>query len=392
LLEALGAICHMADDVQPPAWLVNPATRPPARELVNVKNGLLHVPTRALDSHDPALFSTVAVPFAYAPDAGEPTRWLRFLQELWPDDSESVAALQEFFGYVISGRTDLHKILLLVGPTRAGKGVIARVLEAMVGRGHCAGPTLASLGTNFGLQPLIGRPLAVVSDARLGKENVHQVVERLLSISGEDMLTVDRKYREPWTGTLPTRVLIISNELPRFGDASGAIAHRFVVLTLTQSWLARENTRLTDELLAELPGILNWSLVGLERLTATGRFTEPTSSRDAIVALQDLVSPVAAFVRDRCVRGPHEVECQLLYEAWRRWAEDTGHRPGSLQTFGRDLRAVVPGLRIGRPWGDGEGRRRTYQGITLADHTKVQSADLRRSREMTRLYSPEVDH
>ena len=34
---------------------------------------------------------------------------------------------------MISGRLDLHKILLLVGPTRAGKGVIARVLGALIG-------------------------------------------------------------------------------------------------------------------------------------------------------------------------------------------------------------------------------------------------------------------
>ena len=51
-------------------------------------------------------------------------------------------------------------MLLLIGPTRAGKGVIARVLKALVGRGNYAGPTLASLGTNFGLSPLIGKPLA----------------------------------------------------------------------------------------------------------------------------------------------------------------------------------------------------------------------------------------
>ena len=31
-----------------------------------------------------------------------------------------------------------------------------------------AGPTLARLATNFGLAPLLGKPLAVVSDARLG--------------------------------------------------------------------------------------------------------------------------------------------------------------------------------------------------------------------------------
>lgn len=42
------------------------------------------------------------------------------------------------------------------------------MLSALVGAGNVAGPTLASLGTNFGLSPLLGKPLAVVSDARLG--------------------------------------------------------------------------------------------------------------------------------------------------------------------------------------------------------------------------------
>ena len=56
---------------------------------------------------------------------------------------------------------------------------------------------------NVGVQPLIGKQLAIVSDARLGyKSNLESVAERLLSISGEDALTVDRKYREPWTGQL----------------------------------------------------------------------------------------------------------------------------------------------------------------------------------------------
>ena len=104
--------------------------------------------------------------------------------------------MQEWFGYVLSGRTDVEKILLMIGPARSGKGTIARILAAMVGRGHVAGPTLASLQTNFGLSPLLGKPLAIVSDARLGSNtNVPAVVERLLAISGEDMLTIDRKYR-----------------------------------------------------------------------------------------------------------------------------------------------------------------------------------------------------
>ena len=105
---------------------------------------------------------------------------------VWPDDPDSILLLQEYIGYVLSGRTDMQKMLLLIGPTRSGKGTIARILAELVGRKHAAGPTLASLGTNFGMSPLLGKPLAIISDARLGNTPTHTVVERLLSITGED--------------------------------------------------------------------------------------------------------------------------------------------------------------------------------------------------------------
>jgi putative DNA primase/helicase len=383
-------VTHLMEAVEMPAWL-DDDDHLPAGEFVACANGLLHIPSRTLFAHDDAYFNRVAVPFDYQADPPRPARWLTFLDQLWHDDPDAIKALAEFFGYVISGRIDLHKILLLIGPIRAGKGVLARVLKALVGRGNYAGPTLASLGTNFGLSPLIGKPLAIVSDARLGGANVHQIVERLLSISGEDALDVDIKFKMPWTGTLPTRFVVISNELPRFGDASGAIASRFLVLTLTQSWLGRENPALTDELLTELPGILGWVLDGLERLNARGRFTEPASSRDAIVALADLVSPTSAFVRDRCVVGPMcAVPCDRLYAEWKAWAEDNGHRAGSVQTFGRDLRAVLPGLRTKRPR-DGDDRQRWFEGVGLtAPHIGPGRGPSRTSPEIAAAFEPAV--
>jgi putative DNA primase/helicase len=74
-----------------------------------------------------------------------------------------------------------------------------------------------------------------------------------LSISGEDSLTVDRKYKEPWTGRLPTRFLVMTNELPRLSHASGALASRFILLVLTRSFYGHEHPKLTAELLAEAP-------------------------------------------------------------------------------------------------------------------------------------------
>src|SRR4030095_16234340 len=113
----------------------------------------------------------------------------------WGDDAATIAALQEAMGYILGGDTSLQKMFLFVGPKRLGTGTIGRVLTGLLGAHHVAAPTLAGLSTNFGLQDLIGKSLALISDARLsGKADNKVVVERLLSISGEDSLTIDRKY------------------------------------------------------------------------------------------------------------------------------------------------------------------------------------------------------
>ncbi len=367
LLDALAAITHLAQTVQQPSWLNGNAYD---GLLVSCENGLLDVGRRDLLEHNPRFFNSTSVALAYDPEAPEPKEWLAFLHALWADDhgqldQQSVDALQEWFGYVISGRLDLHKILLLVGPTRSGKGIIARILGALVGNDNVAGPTLSSLRGEFGLQPLLGKSLAVISDARLSGQGNHVVVERLLSISGEDTLTVNRKYLEQWTGKLPSRLMVCSNELPRLDDASGAVAGRFVALQLFRSWLGREDIELEARLRAELPGILNWALDGLARLGEKGRFTAPASTDEAMVRLQDLSSPVSAFVRDCCDVGPGPGPLvDDLYAAWRSWAADNGHDVGNKQVFGRDLHAVLPQIKVARP-GTGAARLRRYVGIAL---------------------------
>jgi putative DNA primase/helicase len=220
---------------------------------------------------------------------------------------------------------------------------------------------------------LIGRPLAVVSDARLGgRADASIVVERLLAISGEDAITIDRKNREAWTGRLPTRFLMLSNELPRLGDASGALASRFIILVLTKSFYGKEDTALAGKLLAELPGILVWAIDGRDRLVKRGHFIQPASAKQAAEELADLASPIGAFIRDRCAVGPeHAVPVDTLFNAWTAWCR-LQHRdhPGTKQSFGRDLRAAVAGLTIRQPRTEDGERDRCYQGIGL-DPSKV---------------------
>ena len=373
LLEALGACVLLPDHLMQPCWLDDRPSGP----IVAVRNGLLDINTYELHAHSPLYFCTVSVPFDYDASAPEPRRFLNFLGELWPDEPEAIEALGEWYGYVISGRLDLQKIFLMVGPTRGGKGVIGRILTALIGKPNVCGPTLSSFAGDFGLAPLIGKSLAVISDARFSGKNGSTVVERMLSISGEDTLTVNRKYREQWSGKLPTRLHVISNELPHLGDASTAIVGRFIILILSRSWLGKENHQLEVQLLEELPGILNWSLEGLARLKYNdGRFTRAPSAEEAIITMRDLASPVGAFVRDRCtLRANLQVGVDELYAAFKEWCEDNEYQKSPKAVFGRNLMAACPTVRKAR-LGARTNRAYVYQGIGLAKDGDEPQLDL----------------
>ena len=362
-LDSIKAFVHLPAATPCPSWLDPAQDAPHPNEIVACKSVLLHLPTMRHLPPTPRFFTTCSLDFDPDPNAAAPMAWYEFLHQLFDGDLESLDLLQEWFGYCLTGDTSQQKMLLIVGPKRSGKGTLARVLAKLIGAGNVCGPTTSSLAGPFGLQPLIGKSLAIVSDARFHGENIATVVERLLCISGEDTLTVDRKNITSVTLKLPTRFMFLTNEFPRLSDSSGALAGRFIILRFTESFYGREDTGLTERLLGELPGILNWAVEGWQRLNERGRFVVPSSVQDVVEEIEDLSSPVAAFVRDECVVGPgHRVWVANLYEAWKYWCEREGRTLVSTkQSFGRDLAAAVSGISRRRATGNVP----FYEGINL---------------------------
>jgi putative DNA primase/helicase len=357
-------------DCETPAWLDQQKGRY-ADHLLACRNGILNIKTRQLLPHDPLFFTMNCLPLEYDPSAPQPKRWLDFLTELWPEDEEAKDCLQEIFGYLLTADTRQHKLFLLVGPKRGGKGTIVFVLGELLGKDNIVFPTLKTMAGEFGRWPLIDKKLAVIADARLGpKADAHAVAEQLLSISGGDPQTINRKNQSFWSGKLGVRFLITSNELPAITDASGTLPSRFVLLKLTQSFYGREDLELKEKLRAELPGILIWALDGLERLRKRGHFDIPVSSAESLRTLEDLASPITAFLRDWCEVDPrNRVNVKSLYRAYRAWAEESGHRPVPRHVFGKSLHAILPTLHI-----TGVGAKRTYTGVALSSHGRDEYA------------------
>jgi putative DNA primase/helicase len=307
-----------------PAW-VTQANEANIDQLIPLSNGILNIETRELLPVTPTLFNLSYSNVPYDPDANCP-RWEQFLLEIYPGDSEAIECLQEYIGYCVTPDTSQHKALMLVGVKRSGKGTIERVLRRLVGEDAATNPTLQSLGEYFGREPLIGKRIAVISDARSSvRNNTQAMVESILTITGEDAQQIPRKFKKAWEGRLRVKIILISNMLPSTQDSGAALASRFLILNHRVSFYGKEDTQLEQKLNAELPGILNWALRGLARLNARGRFEQPKSGEELTRDWEDMNSPVKSFLRDCCEMGPdYYVEKSSLRHAFVQWCSQKG--------------------------------------------------------------------
>lgn len=380
-MDALKAVANESSQLEAPCWL----TQGPS-EIIAFENGLLDVGEfvssgqKALSAHTPNWFSPNCLPHSFSATESCP-QWLEFLNDVFDGDEERITALQQWFGYNLINDNRQHKIAMLIGPPRSGKGTTMAVMSAMLGRHNVASTSLASLGGRFGLEPLVGKMAALIDEGHLGKfSDSSLVLERLKAISGGSEQTVDRKGVAAMSSVaLKIRFTLAVNELPRLSDSSAALRARLLVIPYFNTYEGKEDFGLVDRLLIEVSGITNWALEGLRQLKTIGRFQNPSVSEKIMRDFVYLSSPVKAFIDECCEVGAEKfIRRNDLQLAWKVWCDENGHVHGSDNDFGKKLRAVVSRIDDERKCIGGK-RERWYLGVGLTEET---AADMQ-SRLMT---------
>nr|WP_232240129.1 phage/plasmid primase, P4 family [Corynebacterium ulcerans] len=365
-MEPLQILTRLDNSRQAPAWLSKGYDVDPAR-LVALANGLVDLDTKRLRPHTPKLLNTYALEFDYDPNAACP-RWDAFISQVFAHDPKGAEMLQQWFGYVISGDMRQQKLLMLIGSGRNGKGVITRVLQQLMGLSNVVGTNLQNLGSDFGLADLIDKPLAVIGDARLSPKGTETVVQALLSITGQDPLSINRKNKEFWQGTLPTRIMISTNEVPRMLDASGAIVSRCLMLELELSFKGKEDKTLESDLAKELPGIFNWALRGLKSLKKQGAFTVADSMGHLAERMGAYASPVQEFMVEHfeiTAQQGDMLPLAQVHRMYKNMVSEQGGKALSQSEFERRVEAACPGVKRVSPRIPGRKRERMLRGIKL---------------------------
>jgi putative DNA primase/helicase len=362
VLQPFEGKVFVADDLEPPAWLHGAGNKPDPKSLIVLKNWIVNLETSATFPHSADFFTTTGLPFEYDPGAKCP-RWERFVVELFPDNATR-RELQKAVGYLLSSDRTMQKVFLVIGPQRSGKGTLMHVLTALLGKENTISCDLNDMGSDFGKAQLINKKAAFFTDERL-RGDTSAIVRWLLKLSGEDDVSIQRKYKDVWQGRPSVRLWISSNETPSFDDASGVIASRFIVFRLTQSFLGREDLELESKLLAELPGIFNWAMEGLRMLREDGKFKLLAQTEEDAQRMRDIASPVLAFARHRLIVCPPDkhIEIAELYEGYVDWCKANGHRSQSCPKFIGTLKDDNPGKLKEARKGPRSGQVRVLQGI-----------------------------
>ena len=110
--------------------------------------------------------------------------------------------------------------------------------------------------------------------------------------------------------------------MPRTSDFSDALFRRAVIITFNRTFQQNEqNTNLKNELIEELPGILNLALNAYARAIVHG-FTIPNSAIEASKDWKTETDQVAKFLSNRCiVISEGLTPTANLYNSYKEWCQ-----------------------------------------------------------------------
>ena len=367
---ALASLTILPASIEPPVWWNGRAWE--RRNLIALSNGLLDLDAVFADKseitlpHSPRWFSETCLRYPFDANADCP-RWIAFLKRNLEDDQERIALLQEWFGLCSTPDTSRQKFLVLEGEGSNGKSVVCAALEAVLGKENCSHVPLEVFGERFQLTPTIGKLANICSEVG----ELDKVAEGFLkSFTSGDTMQFDRKHKPPIQSVPTARLVLATNNRPRFSDRSGGLWRRMILMPFRIVIGADDPSRVYGmdkpawwESSGELPGIFNWALIGLDRLRRQDRFTASKVCEAAIAEYRTENNPARMFLAETCNESPgSETPCGQIYQASRAWCQSSGYSPLADRSFGKEVRRVFPNAERREIRGDG-ARFYVYLGI-----------------------------
>jgi putative DNA primase/helicase len=284
-------------------------------------------------------------------------------------DMDQVRLIQEMLGYCLIPGNSAQKCFLLVGKGGAGKSVLLNVIgEILLGSENVSNVSWQALNEKFKIAELVGKLANIFAD--LPTQNIDDT-GIFKALVGEDSLTVERKFKNPFSFRNIAKLIFSCNNIPNnYGDRSEGFYRRLIIIRFLQAVPEeRRDPNLLDKIREEADGIFLYALEGLHRLMANQyRFGVTQTNLDDLQRYREDNDSVLSFVRDRCMLDADKaVWSSEIYAAYKGYCEEEGMRPCGHNNFTQRVKLACPGVMSGH---DSTGNRRILKGIRLNDSTR----------------------
>jgi phage/plasmid-associated DNA primase len=282
---------------------------------VPTRSGLLDIRTLTLEPARPEHFATWRIECDYHRAATCPW-WDQMLNDFFSDRPEelraaTISTLQEILGTALmeNKSRELTRALILEGPSEAGKTRVLDVMGGLISNRPIA-TQLDVLGQTHGLMEFRRRAPWVLHEAfNAGTWHLSSIVKSILT---GDPVQINVKNGPITTQRIKVPVFWGTNHPPQFTEATKAIVNRLIVMKCRTVFdpqnligAAKEAQRCgyaspSELVLAkEMPGLLNWAIVGLRRALDRGYIATTPEMVATLGAVRQDSNMVAGFI-DEC--------------------------------------------------------------------------------------------
>ena len=313
--------------------------------LINLRNGTLEI-----EGHDVRLrehrredFLTYCLNYDYDPKADAPI-FSRYLKRVLPEP-ESQAIIQEFLGYAFTSGIKLEKVLVLLGSGRNGKSVLFEIVTELMGPENISHKGLGEICQkgdrgNGHRAEVENKLLNYASELN----PVGADVDLFKAIVSQEPVTARRLYKDAFTYRPTVKLIFNANKLPVESERTTAYFRRFMIVpfevTITDEEMDIElHRKIIDN---ELPGVLNWIIEGLKRVSTAKHFTSSPKSDQALETYKKESNSVAQFVEEyRLIPDPYGfVPNAELYRSYSEFCNESGYKRLSKANFGKEMKSL----------------------------------------------------
>jgi len=242
---------------------------------------------------------------------------------------------------------------------RNGKSVFLETLAAVLD--NVSHLELSELFDRFKIAELEGKLANICTDVETSKV----MDARFKKIVAGEPQSAERKFKNPFEFQPFAKILFSANDFIPTKDRTHGFYRRFDILRFNRIFkLDEQKPDLLQELKKEVPGIFNWALKGLGRLSQQNWImTKSAYMEDCHKEFKRATNPLQLFIEDECViEGNATVDSNELRRRYKQYCEDKGYKVLSDNKLGQELKRLgINKTRIRKE----EGRINLYEGIQL---------------------------